>query len=123
MLVARGTTTPLVWDPVGAHGSGCWEPLRGRFNKRLDNIDVPFPDQTPMRVRAPHRTPSGWALPVVWGAGERSGREVFDPGTIAIDGTSFLVRSLTIKSQSVAVIERVTALHSTPKLANPEPRC
>jgi hypothetical protein len=109
MLVAHGSPT-FVRDP----GTSCWRPLAASSPQTFANIGLPFPDQTPMRVRAPRRTPAGWALPVV-AAG--------DAGTFAIDGRSLLVRSFTLDSQGAAVVEKATALHSTPKLPDPRPRC
>lgn len=109
MLVAHGTPT-FVRDL----GTSCWRPLAASSPQTFDNIGLPFPDQTPMRVRAPHRVPGGWVLPVV-AAG--------DSGTFAIDGKSLLVRSFTLDSQGAAVLEKATTLHSTPTFPDPEPRC
>src|SRR5205807_8786194 len=66
---------------------------------------LPFPDQPHMQVKSPRRTGTGWLLPVVGVGG---------PGTFAIDGKSLLMRSLTITTQGMRIVEHARALDRVP---------
>jgi hypothetical protein len=80
----------------------------------IDSIGLPFPDQPHMQVKSPRRTGSGWLLPVAGDGG---------PVTFAIDGTSLLLRTITVATQASHIVEHAVTLTSHPTLASAEPRC
>jgi hypothetical protein len=114
-----GGTTELVRRPgaptfAREPGSTCWRRLAASDQQALEGVGLRFPDQPHMRVQRPRRTASGWLLPVV-GDG---GHTVF-----LIDAKSMLLRSITIADGGRRIVERASALRSTPTLLTPQPRC
>jgi hypothetical protein len=109
-FVARRGTPTFARDP----GRSCWRRIPSSSDQAIENIGVPFPDQPKMRVRPPRRTRTGWLLPVVGVGG---------PATFAVDRESLLIRSLTLTTQGMRIVEHARALKSRPAPAVPEPRC
>ena len=97
-----------------APGSSCWRHVAVSSPQAIDSIGLPFPDQTHMKVKSPRRTRTGWLLPVANGGG---------PVTFAIDGASLLLRTITIATPALHIVEHAVSLTSRPTLASPKPRC
>jgi hypothetical protein len=109
-LVARRGSPTFAREP----GSSCWRPLAASDPQSFENIGLPFPDQPHMRLKAPRQTATEWLLPVVADGG---------PGTFAIDRKAMLIRSFTLTTHGIRIIEQARALHSAPTLLLPQPRC
>jgi hypothetical protein len=110
MLVARRGSSTFAREP----GTSCWRRLAASDPQALEDIGLRFPDLPRMKLERPRRTASGWLLPVVSDGA---------PFLLAIDGTSMLIRSITIGAGGKRVLERVGTLRSVPRLLLPKPRC
>jgi uncharacterized protein YaiE (UPF0345 family) len=109
MLVASGSATTYRRQP----GSSCWQKVPAA--QSLDAIGLPFPDSAHMNVGKPEHTTSGWLLPVSGDGG---------PSTFAIAGTTFRLRSITVRSPGTpAIVEQVSVLRVAPRLDTASPRC
>jgi hypothetical protein len=110
-LVARRPGPTYAREP----GSSCWRPLSPSDPQAFENLGLPFPDQPAMAVHAPKKTARGWDLTAVADG---------TPATLAIDGATLQVRSITIAPRpGLRISERVAALASAPRVTTPSPRC
>jgi hypothetical protein len=101
-------------------GASCWRQLAASDPEALDDLGFRFPDAFRVRVDKPRRTADGWLLSVAtWARGATKPEHE----ELAIDGTTYRVRTLAAEAGGTRVVERLNDLASSPTLPQPRPLC